>query len=81
MGLHGVVPIAYSMKPYNYKGHPERGQTPNKGQAESTHVYTLYRKSPLKEDNLSTKRTKLLVPKLSFIKRFLCSMYMAMGPE
>ena len=28
---------------------------PNKGQAESTLVYTLYRKSPLKEDNLSTK--------------------------
>ena len=28
---------------------------PNKGQAESTHVYTLYSKSPLKEDNLSTK--------------------------
>ena len=27
----------------------------NKGQAESTLVYTLYRKSPLKEDNLSTK--------------------------
>ena len=25
------------------------------GQAESTLVYTLYRKSPLKEDNLSTK--------------------------
>ena len=28
---------------------------PSKGQAKSTHVYTLYRKSPLKEDNLSTK--------------------------
>ena len=28
---------------------------PNKGQAESTLVYMLYRKSPLKEDNLSTE--------------------------
>ena len=34
------------------KGHSERGQT---SQAESTLVYTLYRTSPLKEDNLSTK--------------------------
>ena len=49
------------------KGHSERGQIkpPNKGQAESTHVYTLYRKSPLKEDNLSTKDSVL-------IKRFHC---------
>ena len=28
---------------------------PNKGQAESTLVYALYRKSPLKEDNLSAE--------------------------
>ena len=28
---------------------------PNKGQAKSTLVYILHRKSPLKEDNLSTK--------------------------
>ena len=28
---------------------------PNKGQAESTLVYTLYRISPLKEDNISAK--------------------------
>ena len=28
---------------------------PNKGQAESTLIYTLYRKSPLKEDDLSIK--------------------------
>ena len=28
---------------------------PNKGQAKRTNMYTLYRKSPLKEDNLSTK--------------------------
>ena len=40
---------------------------PNKGQSESTHVYTLYRKSPLKEDNLSTK---WLVPKLSLLVYF-----------
>ena len=30
---------------------PKEDKPPNKGQAESTHVYTL----PLKEDNLSTK--------------------------
>ena len=34
---------------------PKENKPPNKGQAESTRVYTLYRKSPLKEDNLSTK--------------------------
>ena len=34
---------------------PKEDKPPNKGQAESTLVYTLYRKSPLKEDNLSTK--------------------------
>ena len=39
------------------KGHSgsEKDKPPNKGQAESTPVYTLYRKSPLKENNLSTK--------------------------
>ena len=39
------------------KGHSgsEKDKPPNKGQAESTPVYTLYRKSPLKEYNLSTK--------------------------
>ena len=35
---------------------------PNKGQAKNTHVYTLYRKSPLKEDNLSTKDKTAEVP-------------------
>ena len=40
---------------------------PNKGQAESTHVYTLYRKSPLKEDNLSIK-DKTAGPKSVLIK-------------
>ena len=37
------------------KRHSEEDKPPNKGQAESTIVYTLYRKAPLKEDNLSTK--------------------------
>ena len=37
------------------KDTPKEDKPPNKGQAESTHVYALYRKSPLKEDNFSTK--------------------------
>ena len=40
------------------KDTPKEDKPPNKGQAESTHVYTVYtfhRKSPLKEDHLSTK--------------------------
>ena len=42
------------MKPQiNYT--PKEDKPSNKGQAESTLVYTLYRKSPLTEDNLSTK--------------------------
>ena len=45
---------------------------PNKGQAESTHVYTLYRKSPLKEDNVSTK-DKTAGPKGVLITRFHCT--------
>ena len=43
----------------------------NKGQIESTHVYTLYRKSPLKEDNLSAK-DKTTGPEGVLIKRFHC---------
>ena len=46
---------------------PKEDKPPNKGQAESAHVYILYRKSPLKEDNLSTK-DKSLVLKLSFLR-------------
>ena len=46
------------------KDTPKEDQPPNKGQARSTRVYTLYRKSPLKEDNLSTK---WLVPKVSTV--------------
>ena len=45
---------------------------PNKGQVKSTLVYTLYRKSPLKEDNLSTK-DKMAGPKGVLIKRFHCT--------
>ena len=37
------------MKP-PIKDTPKEDKPPNKGQAESTLVYTLYRKSPLKED-------------------------------
>ena len=37
------------------KDTPKEDKPPNKGQAESTHVYTLYRKLPLKEDNFSTE--------------------------
>ena len=44
---------------------------PNKGQAESTRVYTLYRKSPLKEDNLATK-DKTAGPESVLHKRFHC---------
>ena len=42
------------MKP-PIKDTPKEDKPPNKGQTESTLVYTLCRKSPLKEDNLSTK--------------------------
>ena len=44
----------YRVKP-PIKDTPKEDKPPNKGQAKRTHVYTLYRKSPLKEDNLSTK--------------------------
>ena len=42
------------MKPL-IKDTPKEDKPPNKGQAESTLAYTLYIKSPPKEDNLSTK--------------------------
>ena len=49
---------------------------PNKGQAESALVYTLYRKPPLKEDNLSTK-DKTAGPESVLIKSFhyMCVTY------
>ena len=61
------------MKP-PIKDTPKEDKSPNKGQAESTLVYTLYRKSPLKEDNLSTK-DKTAGPKGVLIKRFHCTKY------
>ena len=48
---------------------PKEDKPPNKGQAEDTLVYTLYRKSPLKEDNLSTWG-KMAGPEDVLIKRF-----------
>ena len=56
---------------YSETSDSERGQTAQQRQAESTLdlVYTLYRKSPLKEDNLSTK-DKTAGPKGVLIKRF-----------
>ena len=54
------------------KDTPKEDKPPNKGQAESIFVYTLYRiKSPLREDNLSTK-DKTTGPESVFIKRFHC---------
>ena len=51
------------------KDTPKKDKPPNKGQAKSTRVYTLYRESPLKEDNLGTK-DKMAGPKGVFIERF-----------
>ena len=57
----------------NYvKDTPKEDKPLNKGQANSTLAYTLYRKSPLKEDNLSTK-DKMAGPESVLIKRFHCS--------
>ena len=53
------------------KDTPKEDKPPNKGQDESTLVYTLYRKSLLKEDNLSTK-DKTAGPGGVLIKRFHC---------
>ena len=54
------------MKP-PIKDTPKEDKPPNKGQAE----YTLYRKSPLEEDNLSTK-DKTAGPEGVLIRRFHC---------
>ena len=53
------------------KDTPKEDKPPNKGQAERTLVYTLYRKSLLKEDNLSTKN-KMAGPESVLMKRFHC---------
>ena len=44
----------YTVKP-PIKDTPKEDKPPNKGQAKGTYVYTLYRKLPPKEDNLSTR--------------------------
>ena len=54
------------------KDTPKEDKPPNKGQAESTLVYTLYRKSPM---NLSTKDKTAV----SFTKRFHCSSEMRLA--
>ena len=59
------------MKP-PIKDTPKEDKSPNKGQAESTRVYTLYGNSPLKEDNLSTK-DKMAGPEGVLFKRFHCT--------
>ena len=46
---------------------PKQDKPPNKGQAKSSLVYTLYRKSPLKEDNLSTE-DKTAGPEVSLLR-------------
>ena len=53
------------------KDTPKEDKLPNKGQAEHTIIYTLYRKSLLKEDNLSAK-DKTAGPESVLIKRFHC---------
>ena len=58
----------YTVKP-PVKDTPKEDKPPNKGQAESTLVYTLYRKSPLKEDSLFTK-DKTASPEGVLNKRF-----------
>ena len=57
------------------KDTPKEDKPPNKGQAEST----LYRKSRLKEDNLSTE-DKMAGPEGVLIKRFHCSLTCVGGP-
>ena len=64
--------MAITVNPPIIKDTAKEDKPPNKGQAESTHVYTLYRKSPLKEDNLSTK-DKTAGPRSVLIKRFHCT--------
>ena len=61
---------SYTVKP-PIKDTPKEDK-PNKGQAKSTLAYTLCRKSPLKEDNLSTN------PKGVLINRFHCTLTAAM---
>ena len=73
LGLHSVAFFKYTVKPL-IKDTPKEDKSPNKGQAESTLrlVYTLYRKSPLKEDNLCTE-DKMAGPDGVLIKSFRCT--------
>ena len=54
------------------KDTPKEDKPPNKGQVKSTLVYSLYKKSPLKENNLFTK-DKMAGPNCVLIKRFQLS--------
>ena len=67
--IYGMF-CAHTVKPL-IKDTLKEDKTPNKGQAGSTLVYILYRKSPLKEDNLSTK-DKVAGPEGVLIKRLHC---------
>ena len=53
------------------KGTPKEDKPPNKGQAESTRVHTLHRKSPLKKRTASqVTEDKMADPEGVLIKRF-----------
>ena len=54
LGLSFIGGQKCTVKPPT-KDTPKEDKPPNRGQAETTPVYTLYRKSPPKDDNLSTK--------------------------
>ena len=66
-----IQPIQYvhvaTVKP-PIKDTPKEDKPPNKGQAKSTLLYTLHGKSPLKEDNLSTKDKTAGRPKVSLLR-------------
>ena len=56
--MHGRQLSGYVGKGYSEtseKGHSEKGQTSQQKTIPESLVYTLYRRSPLKEDNLSTR--------------------------
>ena len=61
--------ICGTVKPL-IKDTPKEDKPPNKGQAESTLVYTLY-----SERTTSLQRTKRLVPKGVLIKRVHCTLW------
>ena len=60
-GLFIVIFLQFAVK-LLIKDTPKEDKPPNKRQDEVSLVFTLYRKRPLKEDNLPTKdKTKVLV--------------------